>query len=76
MTDSSVESVDTSSGLCRVSVKTPKGVEVIESEIVLSAIGVTANIEGIGLEIAGLRPKREKLLLMIFTKHQLILSMQ
>lgn len=68
MTDSSVESVDTSSGMCRVSVKTPKGVEVIESEIVLSAIGVTANIEGIGLEVAGIKTDKGKVIVDDFYK--------
>jgi len=68
MTDSSVESVDTSSGLCRVTVKTPKGVEVIESEIVLSAVGVTTNIEGIGLEIAGVKTEKGKVIVDDFYK--------
>lgn len=68
MTDSSVESVDTSSGLCRVNVKTPKGIEVIESEIVFSAVGVTTNIEGIGLEIAGVKTEKGKVLVDDFYK--------
>jgi len=53
-TDSSVESVDASGKLCKVSVKTKKGVEEIEAEIVLSAVGITPNLEGIGLEDLGL----------------------
>jgi dihydrolipoamide dehydrogenase len=53
MTDSSVESVDTSGNLCKVTIKTKKGVEVVEAEIVLSAVGITPNIEGIGLEEVG-----------------------
>ncbi len=53
MTDSTVESVDTSGDLCKVKVKTKKGEEFIEAEIVLSAVGITPNIEGIGLEEAG-----------------------
>lgn len=50
MTSSSVESVDTSGDLCKVSIKTPKGIKELESEIVLSAVGIAPNVEGIGLE--------------------------
>lgn len=53
MTSSSVESVDTSGKLCKVSIKTKKGVEVVEAEAVLSAVGITPNTEGIGLEELG-----------------------
>jgi len=50
MTSSMVESVDTSGKLCQVSIKTPKGIEKREAEIVLSAVGITSNLEDIGLE--------------------------
>lgn len=50
MTSSSVESVDTSGKMCKAKIKTPKGEEEVEAEIVLSAVGVAPNIEGIGLE--------------------------
>jgi len=60
MTDSSVESVDTSGGKCLVSIKTPKGTEVVETDIVLSAVGVTSNLEGIGLETAGVKAEKGK----------------
>jgi dihydrolipoamide dehydrogenase len=50
MTSSSVESVDTSGEGCKVNVKTPKGNEILECEIVLSAVGITTNLENIGLE--------------------------
>jgi dihydrolipoamide dehydrogenase len=60
MTDSSVESVDTSKGKCMVSIKTPKGTEMIETDIVFSAVGVEANIEGLGLEKAGVRINKGK----------------
>ena len=53
MTNSSVESVDTSGKGCVVSVKTKKGEETIECDVVLSAVGITANIENIGLEETG-----------------------
>ncbi len=54
MTDSTVESVDTSGKLCKVSIKNKKGELVsVEAEVVLSAVGITPNIEGLGLEDAG-----------------------
>tara|TARA_B100000524_G_scaffold30603_2_gene15207 strand:+ start:2140 stop:3531 length:1392 start_codon:yes stop_codon:yes gene_type:complete len=54
MTGSSVESVDTSGKQCVVSVKTSKGEEKIECDVVLSAVGIQANIENIGLEDVGI----------------------
>ncbi|MBN1789020.1 MAG: dihydrolipoyl dehydrogenase [Bacteroidales bacterium] len=54
MTSSSVESVDASGKLCQVSIKTPKGNEKREAEIVLSAVGITPNLEDIGLEKLGI----------------------
>ena len=53
-TSASVESVDTSGKLCKVTVKTKKGEEIIEAEIVLSAVGIAPNIENIGLEDLGI----------------------
>lgn len=50
LTNSSVEKVDTSGDKCKVTIKTKKGEEVIEADIVLSAVGITPNTEGIGLE--------------------------
>lgn len=61
MTGSSVESVDTSGDLCKVTIKTPKGEELAEAEIVLSAVGVVPNIENIGLEEAGVVVERGKI---------------
>lgn len=60
MTDSSVESVDTSQEKCLVTIKTPKGSEVVETDIVFSAVGVATNLEGIGLEKAGIKTERGK----------------
>jgi dihydrolipoamide dehydrogenase len=60
MTDSSVESVDNSKGKCVVTIKTPKGIETMETDIVMSAVGVTANLEGIGLENAGVKTENGK----------------
>jgi dihydrolipoamide dehydrogenase len=54
MTSSSVEKADTTGKLCQVTIKTPKGVEMREAAIVLSAVGITPNIEDIGLEKLGI----------------------
>ena len=54
MTNASVESVDTSGKGCVVTVKTAKGEEKIECDVVLSAVGIQANIENIGLEEVGI----------------------
>ena len=54
LTNASVESVDTSGKLCKVTVKTKKGEEIIDAEIVLSAVGIAPNIENIGLEELGI----------------------
>ncbi len=55
LTSSSVEKVDTSGELCKVTIKTKKGEEIVEAEAVLSAVGITPNTEGIGLEEAGVQ---------------------
>jgi dihydrolipoamide dehydrogenase len=55
MTDSSVESVDTSKEKCLVTIKTAKGQAVIETDIVFSAVGITTNIEDIGLDRVGVK---------------------
>ena len=54
LTSASVESVNTSGKLCKVTVNTKKGEEIIDAEIVLSAVGITPNIENIGLEDMGI----------------------
>jgi dihydrolipoamide dehydrogenase len=61
MTGSSVESVDTSEDKCKVVVKTAKGEELIEADIVLSAVGISANIEQIGLEDTGIKTENGKI---------------
>jgi len=61
MTSSEVTNVDTSGEGCKVTVKTPKGEKVIEADIVLSAVGVQANIENIGLEDVGIKTEKGKI---------------
>ena len=62
MTNSSVESVDTSGKTIKASVKTKKGEEILEAEIVLSAVGIKSNLENIGLEEVGIVVDRDKIL--------------
>jgi len=62
MTSSEVTSVDTSGNNCKVSIKTPKGDEIVECDIVLSAVGVTTNLEGIGLKELGVSTDKGKVL--------------
>ncbi|TKG91125.1 dihydrolipoyl dehydrogenase [Puteibacter caeruleilacunae] len=61
LTKSEVLSVDTSGDGCKVLVKTKKGEEVHEVDVVLSAVGVTPNIEGIGLEDLGVELENGKI---------------
>lgn len=60
MTGSEVTEVDTKGKKCKVTVKTGKGEEKIECEIVLSAVGISTNIEGIGLEEVGVATDKGK----------------
>ncbi|TDG36979.1 dihydrolipoyl dehydrogenase [Pedobacter changchengzhani] len=61
MTSASVESVDTSGTGCKVSVKTASGMQTIEADVVLSAAGIVANIENIGLEETGIKTEKGKI---------------
>ncbi|MDB5031434.1 dihydrolipoyl dehydrogenase [Mucilaginibacter sp.] len=62
MTGSNVEAVDTTGENCKVTVKTAAGTEILEAEIVLSAVGISTNIEGIGLEENGVKTDKGKVL--------------
>ncbi len=61
MTSSTVESVDTKGGKCKVKIKTKKGEEEVEVDIVLSAVGISPNIEDIGLEELGIETENDKI---------------
>lgn len=63
MTGAEVTSVDTSGELSKVMVKTKKGEELIEAEVVLSAVGISTNLEGIGLEETGIKSENGKIMI-------------
>ena len=62
LTNASVESVDTSGTGCVVTIKTAKGEEKIECDVVLSAAGVETNLENLGLEDVGIATDKGKVL--------------
>jgi dihydrolipoamide dehydrogenase len=62
MTNSSVETVDTSGEGVVATVKTKKGEETLEADILLSAVGIKSNIENIGLEDVGIVVDKDKIL--------------
>ena len=62
MTNSSVERIETSGDGVKAFVKTAKGEEVLEADILLSAVGIKTNIENIGLEETGIATDRDKIL--------------
>lgn len=62
MTNASVEKVDATGEGVKATVKTAKGEEILEADIVLSAVGIKTNIEGIGLEDVGIATDRDKIL--------------
>jgi dihydrolipoamide dehydrogenase len=61
MTNSEVTSVDTKGDGVKAKVKTPTGEVVLEADIVLSAVGIIANLEGIGLEEMGVKTEKGKI---------------
>ena len=66
MTSAEVTKVDTSGPGVKATVKTAAGEQVLEADIVLSAVGVVANIEGIGLEALGIKTERGKIVVDAF----------
>jgi len=68
MTESEVTKVDTSGNGCAVTVKTKKGEEVLNCDVVISAVGVQTNLENIGLETLGIKTEKGKVLVDDFYK--------
>ncbi len=62
MTSAEVTSVDTSGPGCKVKIKSAKGEEVIDADVVLSAVGIVSNIENIGLEDVGIATDKGKIM--------------
>jgi len=62
MTSAEVTAVDTSGEGVKATVKTKKGEQVLEADVVLSAVGIKSNIENIGLEDVGIAVDRDKIL--------------
>ena len=62
MTSSEVTSVDTKGNGVKAKVKTPDGEKTLEADILLSAVGISSNIEGIGLEELGIKTDKGKIL--------------
>lgn len=68
MTSSEVTNVDTKGKGCKVTVKTKKGEETLECDIVLSAVGVATNLENIGLEETGVKTEKGRVVVDDFYK--------
>lgn len=62
LTDTSVEKAEATGKGCKVHIKNKKGEQTIECDVVLSAVGIAANIEGIGLEEAGVKVEKGKII--------------
>lgn len=61
-TAAEVTKIDTSGSKAKATLKTAKGEEVLEADIILSAVGIKTNIENIGLETVGIAVDRDKIL--------------
>ena len=62
LTSTEVTVVDTSGDGVKAMIKSKKGEEVLEADMVLSAVGIKTNIENIGLEDVGIVTDRDKIL--------------
>ncbi len=61
MTNSTVEAVEASGNGVKAKVKTQNGEVTLEADMVLSAVGISANIENIGLEELGIKTEKGKI---------------
>ena len=68
MTNSSVDKVESKGGKSTVTIKTKKGTETKECDIVLSAAGVQTNLENLGLEEMGIKHDKGKIVVDDFYK--------
>ena len=60
LTSTTVKQVSVEDGRCKVEIEGKKGAETLTAEVVLSAVGVKSNIEGLGLEELGVVVERDK----------------
>ena len=61
LTSTTVKAVKVNAeGLCEVEIEGKKGAETLTADVVLSAVGIKSNIEGIGLEELGVAVERDK----------------
>ena len=60
MTNSEVLKVDTSGDGVKATVKTATGEQILEADILLSAVGIVSNLENIGLEALGVKIEKGK----------------
>jgi len=67
-TSSAVTNVDVSGEKCVVTIESKKGVETIEVDVVLSAVGVQTNLEGLGLDNIGIENKNGKIIVDDYNK--------
>ncbi len=68
LTGAEVQSVDSTGKLSKVQIKTAKGTDTIEAETVLSAVGITPNIENLGLEEVGVKTEKGRVVVDDFYK--------
>jgi len=61
MTNSTVEAVESTGNGVKARVKTQSGEISLEADVVLSAVGISANIENIGLEELGIKTEKGKI---------------
>src|SRR5436853_2314001 len=62
MTNSEVTAVDSSGNGVNAKVKSADGESTLEADVLLSAVGVSANIEGIGLETLGVKTDKGRIM--------------
>ncbi|UYZ60953.1 dihydrolipoyl dehydrogenase [Hymenobacter latericus] len=61
LTNASVEKVDTSGPGCKVTIKTAKGEQQMDADVVLSAVGIQPNLENLGLEELGITVEKGRI---------------
>jgi dihydrolipoamide dehydrogenase len=62
MVNSEVTEVDTKGKTCKVKVKTSKGEEILDADVVLSAVGIATNLEELGLDTLGIKTEKGKVI--------------